>query len=162
MKNIVKYVGKEEYQRVKKFFEAMDSDYYPALSEREDGLENHLEKSFSKNGKMVVFERNGKLIGAFGFCFENSAVNCEIIGVETRYRRSPVAYRMIEYAVEQEQHASINKIVARTWSTNQDMISLLEALGFEKVKEIEGDMVPKRTSCIYEADPQDIMDFFGR
>ena len=40
------------------------------------------------------------------------------------------------------------------------MISLLEILGFERIREIKEDMIPERISYIYEADPKDVIDFF--
>lgn len=160
MKNIVRYANREDYGGVRDFFDSIDDDFYPIVSEREGGLEQYLQKP-EADGKIAIFERNNELVGACAYWFDGNTAIVEIIGIAKKYRKSPVVYRLIQYMVQQESNAPVKKVRAQTWSTNEDSRNLLEPLGFRIIKKIEGDMVPDRTTLLYEANLKDIKEFFG-
>ena len=57
-------------------------------------------------------------------------------------------------------YQDVKKIIARTFYP--ESAKRLERLGFKKVDEISGDVVPERTSYYYEADVNDVLNRFSR
>jgi len=160
--NVVRYIeGAHDAEKVRAFFDSIDEDFYPHVSQRVGQLEQYLAKPLDQ-GRITLFERDQVVVGALAYWVENATAMAEIVGVAETYRKTPIPYRLLEYAVQVEaKNKEVKRVRADTWSTNVDQRNVLETLGF-KIKEIvEGDLVPDRTTVRYEADFNDIRDFFG-
>lgn len=161
MENTVRFATDADYERVKEFYNSIDNDFFPRLSEREGGLDKYLRRAID-NGKIAIFERNKNIIAASSYWFENENIaRISVTGVAKIYRRSIALYRLIEYMVRQEAKNLVEKVQASTWTGNQNLKPILEMLGFRKIQTIKGDLSPKRVTEVYEADIKDIKEFFG-
>lgn len=142
-----------DYQKVLDFYKRVDSDYFPRLSERPEGLEGHMLRIINSGGNFCLFEHDGVLEGAAGFFpldKNKTVVQFTLFSFSERFRGTLAPYRMIKYLIEKREefgYMSTRKIVARTWY--KESANRLEGLGFKKVSAIEGDIVPQRTSFYF-------------
>lgn len=161
-RNVLRYAenGNDD-QRVRDFFNSIDQDFYPPISQRQGKLDRYLEKP-TNQGKIALFEREGTLVGALAYWIEKGVATAEIVGVKNQFRKTPVLYRLLEYAIQNEaEETPVETVRADTWKTNLDQRSVLETLGFEVEELVEGDIIPNRTTVKYGAKFRDICDFFG-
>ena len=159
MKSKIRFADADNRPIIEEFFKSIDDDFFPKLSEREYGLINYLDKAMNE-GKIALFERNGKVLGVSSYWYENNNVRLCLTGVAKKYRGTLVLYRLFQFMVLQE--SGIKKVISKTWSTNKALKSILVTLGFKKVNEIKGDLDIERISEIYEGDFELIREYFKR
>jgi N-acetylglutamate synthase-like GNAT family acetyltransferase len=161
IKNVVRYIENEtDVERVRTFFDSMDDDFYPPISQRDGKLERYLGEP-SKQGKIALFEREGDVVGALAYKLENREAIVEIMGVAKNYRGTPILYRLLEHAIKSElKDDGIERVKAETWSTHGKQRRVFETLGFKLDEEVENDIIQGRTTVRYGADFSEICEFF--
>ena len=157
MENRIRFANIENRPILEAFFKSIDDDFFPKLSERENGAAGFLDKAM-KEGRIAFFERNGEVLGVSSYWYENDNVRVCLSGVAKKYRKTLVLYRLFQFMILQE--SGINKVISKTWSTNNDLKSILETLGLKKVNEIRGDLDVNRISEFYEADFEKVQSYF--
>ena len=65
-RDVIRFSSGVEFDYVVDFFDSIDEDFLPPLSEREIGLEDRLLKS-SEDGKIAVVERDAEIIAASAY-----------------------------------------------------------------------------------------------
>jgi len=161
MENRIAFANIDNRPIIEEFFISIDDDFFPKLSERGKGLTEYLDKAMNE-GKIAFFERDGEVLGVSSYWYENNNVRVCLTGVAKKYRRTLVLYRLFQFMVLQETEINIKKVISKTWSTNKDLKSILDTLGFKKVKEIKGDLDIGRISEIYEVDFKLVREYFQR
>lgn len=86
----------------------------------------------------------------------------DISGVAKENRGTIDTYRLFRYMVEQENNYSMEKVRSTTWSDNAESIKLHEGFGFEEVGRKENDIIPGRTTILYEVDMGTFRNYFRK
>ena len=160
-KKNVRFAKPIEYERVRNFFLSIDDSFFPALSKREGNVDRYLTQPFEE-GRVVLYERDGEICGAFTYNKEGNDIFLQLAGVDKRNRKSPAFYRMFEHFIQNDSLDPSGKIRTFTWSTNKDSKAVLKNLGFVKTGEIKGDLDNERTTETYEGRLSDMIERFGQ
>lgn len=145
----------KDYQKILKFYKRVDSDYFPKLSEREGGLEGHIQTIIDNGGSFALYESGGSLEGAAGFfpLDENKTrVQFTFFTFSKEFRNTLAPYRLAKYLVEMRDelgYKSTKTIIARTWYKKS--AERLKRVGFKQITVISGDIIPERTSYYFES-----------
>lgn len=145
-----------DYQRVLDFYKQADGEYYPLLSEREGGLEGHMQRILQSGGSFALFEVDNELQGAAGFFpIESSkeVVQFTFFTFAQKYRNGLAPYRLARYLAEMKDelgYQATKKLIARTFY--ESSADRMERMGFNHVATIKGDIIPDRTSYYFEGD----------
>lgn len=143
-----------DYAALLQFYEQVDREYFPKLSERPGGLEGHVLTILQNSGSIALFEINRTIEGACGFFPldpERTVVKFTLFSFSPGYRKSLAPYRMVRFLLgiqDQLGYTKTEKLIARTWYP--ESADRMQRLGFDQVAVVEDDIVPGRTSYYFE------------
>jgi len=154
----VRYIERQEADRVRDFFNSMKDDFEPSLDRWPKGIEPYLSRSLD-NGRVAVYEQNGEILAATMYWLENGDARASFTAVAKDQRTTPILYTLLEEVIKREDR-KIGKVRTRVNSNNTKVKRLLQTLGFKLTKAIRGEVSSDRISEYYEADFSDIKKFF--
>ena len=159
---IVRYLNPNEANRVRDFFLTFDDDFYPPLSQRNGELEKVYIGRALLEGRVGIVEVDNKIIAASTYWYEGDVLRMCVTGVDREYRKSSALFKLLRFIIESESQKGLQKIFAKTWSTNDSMKNILNRLGFQRVNVIEGDITKSRVTETFEIDFDQIRDYLKR
>jgi len=153
--------GEADYPELLTFYQRIDSQYFPKLSERPGGLESHMLKVLMAKGGFFLYLVDNRIEGASSYIpmdKERKSVQFTLFSFSEPFWNSLAPFRLAKYMInmrDQLGYKDVEKFVARTFYPKSS--ERLERLGFNKVAEISDDVVKGRTSYYYEADANKVI-----
>ena len=148
-----KNLDRIEEKEIYKFLEIVDSDFYPALSQRPNGISGFINEFILHRGEIYVY-KNPMIIGAIGYWYrgkEKDDCYCHLLGVLKEYRKTKIGYTLLNEAFKTVDNTNLRIVSVRTWPENKATIGFVNGLGYKLVKKYyEAEM--DRTSLLYEKD----------
>jgi len=164
MARIIKTFNIEDYQRLLEFYKKIDKQYYPHLSGRTGGLQAHMLRNINNKGGFFLDNIDFKIVGGCGYRpLDNSkkVVEFNLFSYLKEFRKKGLPIGLIRYMINTKDslgYKNVEKFVARTFYP--ESVDLLIRIGFNKIAEIENDLVKGRTSYYFKADALRIITKF--
>ena len=162
----IRMYNQEDYPELLSFYERIDSQYFPRLSERPGGLDAHMLKVLNKGGGFFLYLVGNRIEGASAYNpvdKDKSCVEFTLFSFSESFWNSLAPLRLARYMIEMKDplgYAEVEKFIARTFYPESS--ARLERLGFNKVAEVENDVIEGRTSYYYEADAKTVVKKLSR
>lgn len=157
-----KNLDRIEEKEIYKFLEIVDSDFYPALSQRPDGIRGFINEFIVHSGEIYVY-KNPMIIGAIGYWYrgkENDDCYCHLLAILKEYRKTKIGYTLLNEAFKTVDTSKLRIVSVRTWPENKATIGFVNGLGYTLVdKYYEPEM--NRTSLLYEKDVHEFIRRLG-
>ncbi|MCP3685605.1 MAG: GNAT family N-acetyltransferase [bacterium] len=140
---------KGEYEELYSFLEAVDEDFFPALSKYPYPFREHLDRVVEKG--TIFYIKEETVIGMISFYdhderFESAYI--DLIAVLKEHRKKNLGMLLMEKCFSELKSKNIKKVRIRTWSTNPASKKLYEKAGF-KVYKTEKDDRGKGVDSVY-------------
>ena len=130
----------EDKEALRAFILAHDKEFLPPMSEQEEDLLAYIDWLL-ENGGFLVEKREEKIVGVVGFRKHDARYGSPYISylaIVPELRRQGIGQALMEACLNQlTQHG--DKVVLRTWSTNEASLGLYNKLGFSHREVIEHD-----------------------
>jgi GNAT superfamily N-acetyltransferase len=122
------------------FFEQNDPDFYPPISQRTQ-LTSFIELTFIHRGFIILFEKEGKIIGLAALCFENPIYQYYLhyIAVSKSQRGLGIGQQLIHAASYYVQKAGGSQLILTSWSSNVKAKKFYNKIGFVIIDILEND-----------------------
>lgn len=135
------------------FFEQNDPDFYPLISQRTQ-LTSFIELTFIHRGFIILFEKEGKIIGLAALCFENPTYQYYLhyIAVIKSQRGLGIGQQLIQAASYYVQQAGGSQLILTSWSSNVKAKHFYNKIGFVIIDILEDDRSPGIHTYIFALD----------
>jgi len=135
------------------FFEQNDPDFYPPISQRTQ-LTSFIELTFIHRGFIILFEKEGKIIGLAALCFENPTYQYYLhyIAVSKSQRGLGIGQQLIHAASYYVQKAGGGQLILTSWSSNVKAKNFYNKIGFVIIDILEDDRSPGIHTYIFALD----------
>ncbi len=135
------------------FFEQNDPDFYPPISQRTQ-LTSFIELTFIHRGFIILFEKEGKIIGLAALCFENPTYQYYLhyIAVIKSQRGFGIGQQLIQAASYYVQQAGGSQLILTSWSSNVKAKHFYNKIGFVIIDILEDDRSPGIHTYIFALD----------
>lgn len=135
------------------FFEDNDPDFYPPISQRTQ-LTSFIELTFIHRGFIILFEKEGKIIGLAALCFENPTYQYYLhyIAVSKSQRGLGIGQQLIHAASYYVQKAGGSHIILTSWSSNVKAKNFYNKIGFVIIDILKDDRSPGVHTYIFALD----------
>ena len=134
----------KDFDRILEFFELVEKEFVPPLSER-GSLEERIKKIlFSKDGSYVIMEdERGEIIALSGF-IKNYQGNknhayLTFFSVKPVYRKKGLGISFRKKIMKILKKDGIREVHTRTWSTNKAMLKINKEMGFKVEKIVKNE-----------------------
>jgi len=149
-----------ENEEIYKFLEIVDSDFYPPLSKRPQGIKGFVNEFLLHQGEIYLY-KNPEAVAAIGYWYRGENMDdcyCHLLAVLKEHRKSNIGYTLLNEAFKTVDTKKLKIVSVRTWPENEATIGFVNGLGFKLVKKYyEADM--DRISLLYE---KNVHDFIQR
>lgn len=140
------------------FFEENDPDFYPPISQRTQ-LTSFIELTFIHRGFIILFEKEGKIIGLAALCFENPTYQYYLhyIAVSKTNRSLGIGQKLIQAASYYVQQAGGSQLILTSWSSNVKAKHFYNKIGFVIIDILKDDRSSGVHTYIFALDLADGM-----
>lgn len=154
MKATIRMYTPEDHDQLIAFYEKSDQHFFPPLSHREGGIQQHIQQTLENGGSYCILEEKGNIRGAVGFHpidDNRETVRFTFFSVDNPDQNPIIPFRMAHYlAVNRNElgYANTKKVECRT--ATQKSAERLQKIGLTKTQTVKGELIPDRTSMYFE------------
>lgn len=134
------------------FVKKADSEFIPPLFERAefvDQLKNGL-----NNRALITVDKNNKFVAAAmyetDYCGDKDSAYLTFFRVVPEHRNLGIGFWFRQLLLKHLKAEGFKCVVTRTWSSNTEMIRLIEKTGFSPTKRIKNDRGPGIDTLYFE------------
>lgn len=140
------FASGKDMKWIKSFFESIDSDFVPPVSQLPGGLERYLAQPL-REGTLGLCETETKIIAASAYYRKDNSIFVGITGVARDHRSSPALYRLLRFMALREAKRGYDTVKVRTWPANDSIKKILKKFQFTKTRDI---IDPRYNGCVFE------------
>lgn len=157
--------AKSKLDNIIQFYQSVNDDYYPSISNRNGGIAGQVQRVIDNDGFYSVVLTDDIIAGAVSFypIYDEKTIYFFYMAFHKRLRNTFEPKRMVLFIDDIWDDLGFeeyNKVMTKTWY--DESRRRLEGIGFSLKEEIQGDMVFDRISYIYEAEINKLRENIAR
>jgi len=132
-----------DFEKLTKFMELVDSEFYPPLSSRPGGIKGRISGTLLRGEtNYLIAEVEGKVAGVIGYRKNWSGTQeayISFIAVHPEYRRIGIARSLDTALMQKLSIDGISHVNITTWFTNPDVCKMYRQMGYHIFRILKND-----------------------
>lgn len=133
-------------ERLTKFMELVDSEFFPPLSRRPGGINGRVAGNLAReDANYLIAETEGRVVGVLGYrknWKRTGEAYISFIAVHPKYRGKGIARSLDSALTHKLSVEGIPYVNVTTWSTNPDVCTVYKHLGYRIFRTLKDDRGP--------------------
>ncbi|HUW68380.1 MAG TPA: GNAT family N-acetyltransferase [Candidatus Nanoarchaeia archaeon] len=135
-----------DFEKLTKFMELVDSEFYPPLSSRPGGIKGRIFNNLAReDANYLIAEVEGSVAGVIGYRKNWNGTKeayISFIAVHPEYRRFGIAGSLDNTLMQKLSVDRISHVNITTWSTNPDVCKMYRQMGYHVFRILKDDRGP--------------------
>lgn len=151
--------NKNDLPKIVSFFELVDNDFVPTLSEREINIEKKIKSLYKHGEKFLLLQKMKRIIGVISFSENQSGkgnAHISYFAIHPSYREKFLGRNLLCECLNILIGDKEAWVQVETWSDNKKALELYNKEGFEVKKVLKSDRGKNLDTIILEEPLEDI------